>query len=349
MKIGFFNPYFDSLGGGERYSLTLARHWSSIHDVCIFWDNEKILTEAENRFHLDLSKVTIHKNIFRNEILGKIKETSKFDVIFILSDGSIPTSFARHNILHFQVPFPAVSYPFWKRALYGAIVCNSQFTKRFIDQSVGVPASVIYPPVETGLFKTGTKENMILSVGRFSSHHQAKKQEVLIDAFQTSTRHQIFPKDVTFVLAGGVLSSDQGYFESLQLKAKGCPIQFFPNCSFIKLQELYSRSSVYWHAAGFGETNPQNFEHFGISTVEAMASGTIPVVFDGGGQSEIIRNGIDGYLWKTTDEMIKISHTLFDNPRKVSNMRTDIRKRAEVFDVSNFLKSFDLLLDHMTP
>ena len=41
------------------------------------------------------------------------------------------------------------------------------------------------------------------------------------------------------------------------------------------------------------------FEHFGITTVEAMAAGCVPVVIDKADQREIVRHVTDGYRWTT--------------------------------------------------
>src|SRR3989344_8099524 len=106
MIIGFYSPYFDGCGGGERYTLTLASHWSTSHEVHLFWDDNGILSKSRARFNLDLSRVKVVRNMFREQkLLKKLFLTRKYDVIFFLSDGGIPTSFARHNILHVQVPF----------------------------------------------------------------------------------------------------------------------------------------------------------------------------------------------------------------------------------------------------
>jgi len=38
-----------------------------------------------------------------------------------------------------------------------------------------------------------------------------------------------------------------------------------------------------------------SLEHFGITTVEAMAAGCVPLVYDSGGQAEIVSSGYNGY------------------------------------------------------
>ena len=42
MKFGFYSPYLDTFGGGERYMLTLASYFSKDHIVDIFWDDPAI-------------------------------------------------------------------------------------------------------------------------------------------------------------------------------------------------------------------------------------------------------------------------------------------------------------------
>ena len=70
---------------------------------------------------------------------------------------------------------------------------------------------------------------------------------------------------------------------------------------------LYGKSSIYWHATGYGEDNPKKFEHFGISTVEAMAAECIPVVINLGGQPEIVEQSVNGFLWNSIPELKKFS------------------------------------------
>ena len=347
MKIGIYNPYFDSFGGGERYVLTLAENWSKRHSVVLLWDDKTILQKAEDRFDLDLSNVSVGKNFFSSgNIVAKILESRRYDLIFFLSDGSVPTSFARYNILHFQVPFSHVIMPRWKASRYQQIVCNSEFTNRYLDKTLLTDRSVIYPPVDVEKFTSGKKTKIILSVGRFNGQYGAKKQDILIDAFRKGLKNRHFT-GWKLILAGGLLSSDIEYFEMLQQKADGLSVEFHANCSFSELKKFYSEASIYWHAAGFGETKPEHMEHFGITTVEAMASGAIPVVFAGGGQPDIICDGKNGFLWKTIDELYKktlIAMGKTDNTRKIIR---EAKKTADGYSKEHFNHKFAVLLSRI--
>ena len=341
MKIGIYNPYLDSFGGGERYTLTLAGHWAKTHDVHVFWTTDKsILMKSETRFGIPLSNVHVVDNVFAMPLHRKLWQTSSYDLIFILSDGSIPTHAAKKGIIHFQAPFKGVNFPFWKRRNYQSVVCNSQFTEKFLDPSIPIPRTVIYPPVNTGGFHSGKKSKTILSVGRFNGHYDAKKQQILIDAFEKGVKQGIFT-GFNFILAGSVLPSDEEYFEKLKKSAKGLPITFFSNCSYTKLIDLYAKAAIYWHAAGFGETDPTHMEHFGISTVEAMASGCIPVVFEGGGQPEIVTDGLNGYMWSTVDTLLSKTKKAMKSSKTLIN---NSKMRALDFSEQKFTDAFDTLL-----
>ncbi len=345
MKIGFYNPYFDGLGGGERYTLTLASHWSKQHSVSLFWDDPNILGLSEKRFGIDLSRVQVVPNIFKNaNIFGKMAESRKYDLIFFLSDGSIPTTLARHNILHFQLPFSSVLSDPWKLKRYDVVVCNSYFTKRELDPQLGERAVVIYPPVApVPIGKRLTKKKRILSVGRFTAYAQAKKQEVLIDAFIKGYQSGEL-RGWELVLAGGLMESDRLFFDHLLLRTKNLPITLKPNISHEDLILLYQSSMMYWHAAGFGEIHPENMEHFGMTTVEAMSAGTVPLVYAAGGQLEIVTDGINGVTWHSSDELLKKTIALASDAKQYKIYSENARKRASDFSVSHFTRSFDAIV-----
>lgn len=343
MKIGFSSPYLDTLGGGERYLLTLAAHWSKIHDVSVFWEGNSILDIAKKQLDIDLPRVKVVQNIFRGKnVFKKLVTTRRYDLLFFLSDGSIPSTVAAHNILHFQVPFRTIPYSAVKLSRYQAVVCNSKFTKASLDPRVGSRAVVIYPPVKP-ILKSGKKEKLILSVGRFSGFRTAKKQHVLIDAFARIAKQ----KKLTgwrLALVGGLLPSDEGYFNELKNLSGDLPVELVPNVSHSRLVDYYTRASIYWHAAGFGETDPRWMEHFGISTVEAMSAGAVPVVFSGGGQPEIVSDGENGFMWDTQEQLVKKTNRLMTDTSLFASLQKKAIERSRMFSVERFCDAFDRLL-----
>jgi glycosyltransferase involved in cell wall biosynthesis len=314
-RAGIYDPYLDTLGGGERYSMTVAECLTrNGWQVNIFWDDRRIKNKIKEKFGLELKKVGFAPNVFNKSLLEKYRVLKKYDLIFFLSDGSLPFLFGRKNLLHLQLPFQSVNGKSWLNRLklkkIDDIICNSQFTKKFIDQEYGVVSRVIYPPVAVKDFEPGRKEKMILSVGRFSRLMQAKRQDILIQAFRQMLGLDggRLLKDWRLVLAGGTEVGKDESFGKLKRMAKGSAVEIIENPSFSELKKLYSRAKIFWLASGFGiseKKHPEKVEHFGITTVEGMASGCVPVVINKGGQREIVTEGQDGLLWKSQKELVK--------------------------------------------
>ncbi len=201
MKAAIYNPYLDSLGGGERYSMTVAKVLEKEgYRVDVGWKTKSIKEKLENRFGLDLKGINFVDSINRGD---------GYDICFWVSDGSIPLLRSRNNILHFQVPFTKVNGKSLlnrtKLLRINSIVCNSRFTKKFIDREYGVKSQVIYPAVDTKKIRPKRKENIILYVGRFSQLKQSKRQDVLIKAFKKLCDGGL--EDWKLVLVGSDLST----------------------------------------------------------------------------------------------------------------------------------------------
>lgn len=345
MKIGIVDPYFDAYGGGESYMLTLACHLSAKYDVTVFWDDINMFLEAQKRFGIDVSKIKITQNVFRGtSLLKKSVVTRQYDCIIFLTDGSIPFSLANRNILHIQVPCSRLSFPIWKRVIYSDVVFNSEFTKFHSDRSVWKKSTVIYPPVSTADIKPqGKREKIILSVGRFSPYHSVKKQDVLIDAFTRAKKEGKF-SGFTLVLAGGMGENDREFFRSLKDKARDLPIRFYPNIGRSDLVHLYGSAKIYWHAAGFGETDPSLMEHFGISTVEAMAGGCAVLSYKAGGQEEIITEGTNGFLWNSTKELLDKTDWVIRDESLYGAITKAAGEKAREYSVQRFGKSWDAVI-----
>ena len=131
----------------------------------------------------------------------------------------------------------------------------------------------------------------------------------------------------------------RAYLEEVRQAAAGYPITVHADLPFDALRDLYGRSAIYWHAAGYGEDEmaaPIKFEHFGITTVEAMAAGCVPVVIGAGGQRELVRPGVDGYLWRTAAELKTHTRRLVARPDLATEMSTAAMVAGRRFDWMHF-------------
>lgn len=314
MKIGIFDPYLDTLGGGEKYMLTAALCLAKKHEVEIFWDSEieEIKKTAKKRFNLDLDNLKFKKNIFSSQtsLLERLLQTKKYDAIIFLSDGSLPFTKARKLIIHFQFPVEwvnGISIANKLKLRRARVICNSNFTKKYVDRKFGIKSKIIYPPVDIEEEHGVKKENVILNVGRFGKNVEGalfKKQDVLIDVFKKMLKKGL--KNWKLILVIATRIEDKNRLMKLKKAAKGLPIEFIENPNKNSLSKIYAKSKIYWHASGFGEDlakHPERAEHFGIATVEAMACGAVPIVINAGGQREIVQENENGLLWETRQEL----------------------------------------------
>lgn len=332
MRAAIYNPYLDTLGGGERYSMTFAKVMSDNgYKVDVFWKSEDIRNELQTRFGMDLKNINFVRDVKRGD---------GYDILFWVSDGSIPLLRARHNFLHFQFPFKDVNGRSLmnKMKLYriDKIICNSYFTKSIIDNEYGVNSIVIYPPVDVSGIKPKRKENIILYVGRFSQLTQAKRQDILIEVFKKFNKTY---KDWKLILAGGIEVGAKEFVNKLEKAVKGYPIELIKSPSYKEIANLYGRAKIFWSASGYGaneKKNPKEVEHFGISLVESIAGGCVPVVYSAGGHKEIIADGENGFLWKKTFELLKITKYLVSNPNNIKKISFNIRKNVGVYENERF-------------
>jgi glycosyltransferase involved in cell wall biosynthesis len=343
MKIALYDPYLDTMGGGERYICTIAEELSKKNEVSILWNDQSIINKIGERLHLDLSKVKIVSDPFINKtsLYKKYMLQKQFDRLFFLSDGSFPFGLSKKNYLHFQFPVHWTNGKSMLNQLklktYKSVICNSQFTKKIIDQTYGINSIVIYPPVDVDQFIPLNKEKLIISVARFSKSLHSKKQEILIEAFKKLYEEGI--TDWKLVLTGGMDSNSKDIVEILKQQAERYPINIIPNIKFNELKSLYGKASIYWHGTGFNidlEKEPEKAEHFGITVVEAMSAGCIPIVVNNGGPKEIIEPGISGEVYETIEELINKTRKIMNSENKRKEMSQNAIKRSKQFSKEKF-------------
>jgi glycosyltransferase involved in cell wall biosynthesis len=115
-------------------------------------------------------------------------------------------------------------------------------------------------------------------------------------------------------------------------------VDFHIDASFEELVDLMKKSKIFFH--------PREGEHFGMSIVEAMSAGLIPIVPAIGGQSEFVPGQ---YHYKSLDEAVQIvSSILLDMPTeqlvKESNKMRDIAKN---FSETNYKRQFQSIVSQL--
>lgn len=347
-KIAIYSPYFPTtIGGGERVLLeTAAILKDAGHQVFIIFDkyqklpiSQKIFWQKiEKKLNLSLQGLKVIQGPFgkNSSFFQRLLFTKRFDRFFYMTDGSFFVSLAKKNIVHFQIPLKKSKAKFLQKLKlknWHIKTANSEFTKKVIEKNWQVRIDYIQRGcVDLADFKPAEKTNLILTVGRFFSaknKKHCKKQDFLIKAYLKLIKTRKI-KDWNFNLIGGVVKGEDNIDFLKKVKSlakKQSLIKVKTDVSFKEIKNNYAKASIYWHGAGYGideAENPEAVEHFGISVIEAMASGCIPVVVNKGGLKEIVINGKNGFVFETEEQLINITSRLMNN----SKLRDKISKQA---------------------
>jgi len=347
-KVGLYDPYLDTLGGGEKHILSILAVFAELgYEINIFWD-KNLTKEIKNRFNLrciDTSKYL--PNIFKNnsfplKTLRTLQTLKIFDYFFYVTDGSYFFSGAKKNFVYAMIPDKKL----YSQSLINKLklinyqfITHSIFTQKWLGK-FGIKSEVIMPYLDNELINQSInfekKEKIILSVGRFFSHLHSKRQDLIIQTFKELKKKSKKFAGYKLILAGGLMEEDRDYFNSLKDLAKNdSSIVFKLNVELYELYRLYRLSTYYWHFAGLGvdeEKNPELVEHFGITPLEAMASGCLTFCYSAGGPKELITDGKNGFLFTDTDELIDKIISVNSN----KTLKEKIIKNGKEFVKENF-------------
>lgn len=231
---------------------------------------------------------------------------------------------------------------------YGAIAANSRFTQKWIERYWETDSELLYPPVS--MQPAADKRPVILNVGRFfpADGGHSKKQLELVRAFRALCDQGV--RGWTLHLAGGCAADGESYLATVRELIDGYPVEVHVNVSGEQLQRLYGEASIYWHASGLGEDaerRPDRLEHFGITTVEAMSAGAVPVVIGLAGQLETVRHGVDGFHFRTLDGLVGLTRMLVDDAELRAQMAASATRRARHFSMDGFEARLGALVERV--
>ncbi|MBW7943843.1 glycosyltransferase family 4 protein [Patescibacteria group bacterium] len=352
MKICLYSPYVPKhFGGGEKYFFDVATILAQDHKVTVALPREIKPTEIlekvaryEDFFHRSLEKISfLPTPLHDGSVIEKLRWTRKFDCCIAVTDGSMFLSAAKKNILHIQVPYTHPQNGLgnrFKLRNWKIKNANSAFTKGIVERAWKTKIQFVhYPAIDQACFQAvDKKEKIILSVGRFFRQLHSKRQDILVQAFaQLLHQEPELMKGWKLVFIGSV--EDQSFLTEVQQYAKSLPVEFYTRINRQELLTWYRRASLYWHAAGFEvnqDEHPEQVEHFGISTAEAMASGCIPVVVGKGGQVEVLGEQLQALEWQTIDDCCRITSNLLKQPGDWPAWQTAIKNQAAQFSESRF-------------
>ena len=184
---------------------------------------------------------------------------------------------------------------------------------------------LIYIPVEYVDNNDLSKKdkNLVISIGRIDIR---KNYEVLLKIADKL-------KNYRFIIAGALNRGDEEYYKNL-IKNKPSNVEIKPNIDERDKIVLLKKASIYIHL--------NRRENYGISILEAMAYGLVPVVPESGGPWEdIIEHGKYGSGFISTDEAVE----------QIKNIDFDIVKTIkdsmDRFSFKNFYHNMDNFVEEV--
>jgi len=360
MKIAIFHPFLDNVGGAEILTLILARELKA--DV--FTTNidpekikkmgfQKIIPKIKSIGRVPINAPFRHQLTFFKFRFLNLK--NRYDLYIVSGDWAMsavvnhkPNLWYTHSPLNELFEFKDfVKYEVikkkWMRPLFDLWVsfnryfvrkyacyverwvCNSKNTQRRIKKYLKREARVIHPPIETKNFYYNKNGDFWLSVNRLS---RAKRIDLQLKAFQRL-------KDEKLIIVGsyekgsGHFETEKRYLENI--KPKNVEIKSW--VSQDELRELYA------NCKGFITTSKN--EDFGMTAIEAMASGKPVIAPNEGGYQETVINGKTGILIDDIDEE-KLKRAIEILSQKIKEnpliFKENCQEQAKKFDTKIFIK-----------
>lgn len=356
--MGIYDHTFHLIGGGQKYGLTVADALQDLFDITIIANRPITHQNIRDWYHLNLDNCQIkvieipfyqesdspHLDPARvtkkipNPFHGVSLESGKYD-FFInnsMNEMVYPLAPMSYLICHFPERRPK-TYFYADRY---QVIYNSEYTAHWIEKKWGFkPHKHIYPPVDMEVSdEAGERRNLILSVARFEVGG-SKKQLEMIRAFSgMCKRDPVIAQNWTLVLAGGS-QADNPYLEKIRETVNSTPgvnIEIGVNIPIEQLKDYYKQAKIFWHLCGLNQKDPALVEHFGMTICEAMQNHLAPIVFDGGGQREIVDQGVSGFRVNTLSELAQHTVRLIREPERLTSISAAAYKKSKQFAIDKF-------------
>jgi glycosyltransferase involved in cell wall biosynthesis len=192
---------------------------------------------------------------------------------------------------------------------------------------------VIHPPVDISSYsfhKSQSRQHSVISLGRFAPDKKQLEQIKLAQSMPNLDFHI-----VGFVNNKNYFNQCEEFVRLNQMKN----VTLHPNTTHAQVIELLGRSKFFLHVLAD--------EPFGITAVEAIAAGCIPLVHDSGGQRETVP--VSELRYKDFNE---IPHIISEIERKndqeigkiIEGLKSNVRRNfdVDVFNnnISQVIKNF---------
>jgi glycosyltransferase involved in cell wall biosynthesis len=246
---------------------------------------------------------------------------------------------------HKNKSFALAQHSYENLMKHSTLITNSEFSRRAIlDVLDGEPEEVhvISPPVEVEIFRnrvlfssSGDKRrDIILVVSRI---HKSKQIENALKLARLLKQDNI---GSGMKIIGNMTSEyDSNYYISLNQMMADLGLEryvtFETNVSLSGLLSYMREAKIYFH--------PMVGEHFGMSVVESMTAGLVPVVPDIGGPTEFVPKKYQFNSLEEAADKILSAFQISDSER------IQISNSVNGFSLSNYVKEFQKVVRSLFP
>ncbi len=212
-------------------------------------------------------------------------------------------------------------------------IANSCFTRQALLANFNLEPSqvqVIYPPVDMEAFDLkGQKKPQVATIGRFSS---AKRQ---LEQIEIAAR---LP-ELHFAIMG-FAGKGNSYFEKCKAYIDSHQIgnvTLYPDLSFSAMVKQLEASKFFLHTT--------RNEPFGITTVQGIAAGCIPVTHNSGGQKEIVFP--EELRFDNKQEAVEIFKRLIG--QDLQSIYAQLAAHIRNYTTKRFRQGFSELIEYRNP
>jgi glycosyltransferase involved in cell wall biosynthesis len=349
LKIGIIHPSFEILGGAETTTLHLLSMLKKTNHITTLYTvrppnlqelkNFKIHKVAKNNLPLFWKYQRMKEN-------QQIFHDSKFEDVLVISGGglTLENTSVKKVILYCHSTFEAENQFVNKKVtgilgIYHKIiqdnirksfenmrsskvilVANSNYTREEVYRLFQKDSRVAYPPVDIKKYSRWfdtPKKNLIITLSRFSPE---KNLNFALDLLKSS--------NLFYELIGNAKFESQiKLYDYLSASVKNSKnILLRPNLSSEDIEQSLSSSKVYLQPSK---------ETFGISVIEAISAGCIPIVPDNSAFIETVPFDVLRFKEKE-DAIVKLEDAMNG---KYDYLRPILRKHIEKFSIENFQNS----------